>query len=98
MLTDDLRTEGDVRELQRAVQDLRREAGLALDETIELWIDLPAGPAARLAPYLAGVERETLAAVARLGPPPAGAMTAAVDLDGCQARVALRPTRAEGTR
>ncbi len=97
MLTDDLRTEGDVRELQRAVQDLRREAGLALDEIIELWIDLPAGPATRLAPYLAGVERETLAAATRLGPPPTGAMTATVDLDGGQVRVALRPMRAEGT-
>jgi len=97
-LTEGLRTEGDVRELQRAVQDLRREAGLALDETIELWIDLPSGSATRLAPYLAGIERETLATVARLGPPPKGAMTAAVDLDGGTVRIALRPTRAEGSR
>src|SRR5206468_12638119 len=41
-LTDDLRAEGDARELQRAIQDLRKDAGLALDDRIELWIaDLP---------------------------------------------------------
>jgi len=97
-LTDGLRAEGDVRELQRAVQDLRREAGLALDETIELWIDLPAGPAARLAPYLGDVERETLAAVTRLGSPPTGAMAADVELDGGAVRIGLRPTPAEGFR
>src|SRR6185503_133129 len=38
-LTDELRAEGDARELQRAIQDLRKDAGLALDDRIELWID-----------------------------------------------------------
>ena len=38
-LTDDLRAEGDARELQRAIQDLRKDAGLALDDRIELWVD-----------------------------------------------------------
>ena len=38
-LTPELRAEGDARELARAVQDLRREAGLELDDRIELWID-----------------------------------------------------------
>ena len=38
-LTPELRAEGDARELQRAIQDLRRDAELALDGHIELWID-----------------------------------------------------------
>ncbi|HLO34714.1 MAG TPA: class I tRNA ligase family protein, partial [Candidatus Deferrimicrobium sp.] len=38
-LSDDLRAEGDARELQRAIQDLRKDAGLALDDRIELWVD-----------------------------------------------------------
>ena len=38
-LTPELRAEGDARELQRAIQDLRKEAGLDLDDRIELWVD-----------------------------------------------------------
>ena len=37
-LTPELRAEGDARELARAIQDLRREAGLELDDRIELWV------------------------------------------------------------
>ena len=40
-----LLVEGDVRELQRAIQDLRREAELELDARIEVWLEpLPAEP------------------------------------------------------
>ena len=38
-LTPELRAEGDARELQRAIQDLRKEAGLELDDRIDLWVD-----------------------------------------------------------
>src|SRR4029079_17206586 len=38
-ITDELRAEGDARELQRAIQDLRKDAGLALDDRIELALD-----------------------------------------------------------
>ena len=37
-LTPALRAEGDARELQRAIQDLRKEAGLELDDRIDLWV------------------------------------------------------------
>ena len=89
-LTDELRAEGDARELQRAVQDLRREAELDLDEGIELWVELSAGAAARLAPYLRRLAAETLAAAVHMAPPPPGLVTAEVDLEAGGARVALR--------
>ena len=48
-LTPDLRAEGDARELQRAMQDLRREANLELADRIEAWLEpLPTS----LQPYL----------------------------------------------
>ena len=49
-LTPELRAEGDARELQRAIQDLRKEAGLDLDERIELWVDGRRPRSSRLAP------------------------------------------------
>jgi hypothetical protein len=61
-----LRAEGDGRELQRAIQDLRREAGLDLDARIELWL---AGVPDDVAPLLAGVARETLAEEMHRGRP-----------------------------
>jgi isoleucyl-tRNA synthetase len=69
-LTDDLRAEGDVRELTRAVQDLRKEAGLELDERID--VALAGEPAAldRLEPWLAGFADDVLADdIARDGAP-----------------------------
>ena len=39
-LTDALRAEGDARELQRAIQDLRRDVGLELDDRIDLVVAL----------------------------------------------------------
>ena len=88
-LTPELRAEGDARELQRAVQDLRKEAGLELDDRIELWID---GLDTRVVPYLEVVSTETLADDTRLGPPPADVATATVSLDSGSVRIALRRT------
>jgi isoleucyl-tRNA synthetase len=86
-LTDELRAEGDARELQRAVQDLRREAGLELAERIVLWVD-PVPD--RLRPWLDGVATETLADAVEGGPAPAGAATATVELESGTVAIGLR--------
>jgi isoleucyl-tRNA synthetase len=89
-LTPELRAEGDARELQRAIQDLRKEAALELDDRIELWVD---GLAPEVAAYLSSVAAETLADVAD-GPAPAGAPATDVALGAGTVRIALR--RREG--
>ncbi|HEU0242775.1 MAG TPA: class I tRNA ligase family protein, partial [Candidatus Limnocylindrales bacterium] len=88
-LTPELRAEGDARELQRAVQDLRKEAELDLDDRIVLWVD---GVAPEVAPYLESVARDTLADELLAGVPPAGVPVAAVRLGAGEARIALRRT------
>jgi isoleucyl-tRNA synthetase len=85
-LTDELRAEGDARELARAVQDLRREAGLELDDRIELWVDgLPDAVAA----HLPAVAADTLAEL-RAGDPLADALRATVSLDTGPVTISLR--------
>jgi isoleucyl-tRNA synthetase len=90
-LTSELRAEGDARELARAVQDLRREAGLELDDRIELWTGpLPEAVAA----HLPAVAADTLATNAA-GDAPSDAARATVELDGGPVEIALR--RAAGS-
>ena len=85
-VTPELKAEGDARELARAIQDLRREAGLELDDRIELWIEgLPTAVAA----HLPGVAADTLAEI-RESAPPADATSSTVQLDGGQVTVGLR--------
>ena len=91
-LTPELRAEGDARELQRAVQDLRRTAGLALDDRIELWVDGLGDAVAALLPMVA---RETLAERAQAGTPSGvadgdGLVRGEVTLAGGPATIAIR--------
>jgi isoleucyl-tRNA synthetase len=86
-LTPELRAEGDARELQRAVQDLRKEAELDLDDRIELWVD---GLDAAVRPHLPPVLADTLVDAAHHGAPPAGLPTVAVRLDSGEVVIALR--------
>jgi len=91
-LTPDLVAEGDARELQRAIQDLRKEAGLALDARIEVWAD---GLAPEIEPHLAAVAEETLADGIRRGSPPDGVPArGSVGLTGGAVGLGLRPTAA----
>ena len=85
-LTPALRAEGDARELQRAVQDLRKDAGLELDDRIDLWVD---GLAPEVAVHLPAVAEETLADLAT-GSPPSGRPTAPSTLETGTATIALR--------
>ncbi|HYU48527.1 MAG TPA: class I tRNA ligase family protein [Candidatus Limnocylindria bacterium] len=92
-LTPELRAEGDARELQRAIQDLRKEAELRLTDQITLWVD---GLTSGVEAHLAAVATETLAGqVVRTSPPP-GATTATVDLEAGPVTVGLRRLSEDG--
>jgi hypothetical protein len=85
-LTPGLVAEGDARELARAIQDLRREAALALDDRIDLWIErLPPAVIA----LLPAVAADTLAELGD-GEIPPDASRATVELDGGSVAIALR--------
>ena len=86
-LTPELRAEGDARELQRAIQDLRREAGLELDDRIALWVgSVPAEVSA----HVKAVAAETLAELAPGEPPADVQHRATVELDSGPVVIALR--------
>ena len=87
-LTPTLRAEGDARELQRAIQDLRKDAGLDLDARIELWLE---GVPAEVEPHLANVARETLADKLTRGAPAGDpGLPVTVELSGGSVRITLR--------
>jgi isoleucyl-tRNA synthetase len=90
-LTNELRAEGDARELQRAIQDLRKDAALELDDRIVVWID---GLTPAVAAHLGAVADETLADEVIQGLAPDGLTPIEVSLDGATVRVALRPSSA----
>jgi isoleucyl-tRNA synthetase len=93
VLNPELLAEGDARELQRAIQDLRREAELALDDRIVVWLE---PRPATLDPYLEAVAVETLADGILAGPATAGASSTEVELDAGTIRLALRRVAGDG--
>ncbi|HSO29697.1 MAG TPA: class I tRNA ligase family protein [Candidatus Sulfomarinibacteraceae bacterium] len=85
-LTAELRAEGDARELQRAIQDLRKEAALELDDEVDLVVD---GLEPAIATHLDGIAAETLAVlVSSLDG--GGITSASVTLEAGPVRLALR--------
>ena len=87
-LTPELRAEGDARELQRAIQDARKDAGVELDDEVSARVDAPEGVQRTLRPYLASVEVETRCRI-EFGPVPAGTDGLDVEFDAGRARVGL---------
>jgi isoleucyl-tRNA synthetase len=88
-LTDALRAEGDARELQRAIQEMRKTAGLAFDDPVRLWLTMPEAVGDALRPYLDGILAETLAVEVTLAPAPAHSTVADVELGVGRLRLGL---------
>jgi isoleucyl-tRNA synthetase len=89
-IDDSLRAEGDAREIARAVQDLRKQAELELDDQIELWLSAPASTLDALDPYLEQVARDTLASVVHRSGPPADVSATVLALSGADMTLAIR--------
>jgi isoleucyl-tRNA synthetase len=87
-LTPELRAEGDARELQRAIQDARKEAGVELDDEVKIRVDAPDSVRQTLEPYLRSVEAETRTSFA-FGVVPPSVDAPAVELDSGVVRIRL---------
>ena len=88
-LTPELRAEGDARELQRAIQDARKDAGVELDDEVVVSVHGPDAVLAVLTPYLSSVGAETRSRISFEQAPADGAQT--VDLDCGKVWVGLLP-------
>jgi isoleucyl-tRNA synthetase len=92
-VTPELRLEGLARELVRAVQDLRKDAGLKVSDRIELAVEASGEVAEAVRAHGDYLRAETLA-VRLLDAPREGGFSASLDLDGTSVRLWLRPVDA----
>jgi len=89
-LTSELRAEGDARELQRAIQDCRKDAGVELDDEVAVRVEAADAVRVALAPYIAVVEVETRSRI-QFGPADAVPNVQSIDLDSGTVLVGLMP-------
>jgi isoleucyl-tRNA synthetase len=89
-VTPELRREGLARDLVRAVQDLRKAAGLAVDDRIELAVKAEGEVAEAVAEHRDYLLGETLA-TALYNAPQGDGHDARVEVDGQEVRLWLRP-------
>jgi isoleucyl-tRNA synthetase len=89
-VTPELRLEGLARELVRAVQDLRKDAGLKVSDRIELAVEAPGEVAEAVRAHGDYLQAETLAVALHDSPRGEGA-EATAELDGTPVRLWLRP-------
>ncbi len=92
-VTPELRLEGLARELVRAVQDLRKDAGLKVSDRIELAVEASGEVAEAVRAHGDSLRAETLAVALHDSPQGEGA-EATVELDGTPVRLWLRPVDA----
>jgi isoleucyl-tRNA synthetase len=92
-VTPELRLEGLARELVRAVQDLRKDAGLKVSDRIELAVETSGEVAEAVRAHGDSLRAETLAVALHDSPQGEGA-EATVELDGTPVRLWLRPVDA----
>jgi isoleucyl-tRNA synthetase len=92
-LTPALVEEGIARDLVRAVNEARKEAGLRVEDQIDLWYDGAAAVTAVIGRFAEVIQREVLAASLQAGPGPADAFQTTADLGDHQAHLALMKTR-----
>ncbi|MEP7360706.1 MAG: DUF5915 domain-containing protein, partial [Chloroflexota bacterium] len=89
-IDDALRAEGDARELSRAVQDLRKQSGLELDDPIDLWLSAAPAVLAALEPYTAKLAEDTLAAEIHRDAPPTDVTATTQQVSGGEVSLAIR--------
>jgi isoleucyl-tRNA synthetase len=95
-IDDALRAEGDARELIRAVQDLRKQIGLELDDTIDLWVSGPADAMLAIEPHLGRVAEDTLASAVHREVGPADAPSVAQQVTAGELVLTIRRIRTAG--
>jgi isoleucyl-tRNA synthetase len=96
VLTEDLVAEGVARDLVRHVQNLRKRAGLRVEDRIRLWVEGGDEVRRALAQHGEFIAAEVLAAQVGVGEPPNGVARAEVAVGGGKAALAV--TRADDAR
>ena len=89
-LTDELRREGQARELVRAIQDARKAAGLDVSDRIELGVSATGDVASAFDAFRDHVASETLAVELAVAPLDGDAFRHDVNVDGQTVGISLR--------